>query len=108
MQVSVYKDPYSKAYLKSASMGVNPSSIDRNNQVKSSKTNFKDIQKDLETDTDEVPKNPNALISTSERNYFKKLFPENADQIEKHIVFNRNARVQTQSITKGLIFDGKI
>jgi hypothetical protein len=55
-----------------------------------------------------VPKNPNALISTSERNYFKKLFPENADQIEKHIVFNRNARVQTQSITKGLIFDGKI
>lgn len=108
MQVSVYKDPYSKVYLKSASLEVNTQNIERNKLVKNTKSNFKDIQKDLETDTDEVPKNTNALISSSERNYFKKLFPENADQIEKHIVFNRNARVQTQSITKGLIFDGKI
>lgn len=112
MQLSVYKDPYSKAYMNSASMNIDANRTNQLNNTKINRPNFKDIQKDiqkeLETETESLTKNPNQLLSSSERNYFKKLFPENAEQIDKHIVFNRNARVQSQSVTKGMIIDGRI
>lgn len=108
MQLSVYKDPYSKAFMNSASMNIDANRTNQLNNTKINRPNFKDIQKELETETESLTKNPNQLLSNSERNYFKKLFPENAEQIDKHIVFNRNARVQSQSVSKGMIIDGRI
>jgi len=47
------------------------------------------------------------ILTTKERNFFKQMFPENSAQIEKHILFNRNGKLQTVQISKGMIFDGK-
>ncbi len=46
------------------------------------------------------------LITSGERNFFKKLFPENSDQIDKHIVFNRNGKTSQFNFAKGSIVDG--
>lgn len=107
MQVSRYKDPYSKAYLNSTSANAELD-IKTSTLKKNTITHFKDVQKDVENQANSLTNNTNALISTSERNYFKQLFPESAEQIDKHVVFNRNARVQSQGIGKGMIIDGKV
>lgn len=49
----------------------------------------------------------NDILTTKERNFFKQMFPENSTQIEKHVLFNRNGKLQTVEISKGMIFDGK-
>lgn len=51
--------------------------------------------------------NSSPLINSQERDFFKTLFPENSDQIDKHIVFNRNGKINSFSLAKGLIVDGK-
>ncbi len=51
--------------------------------------------------------NSQEIITKSERNFFKQMFPENSTQIEKHIVFNRNGKLQDIQVSKGIIFDGK-
>lgn len=51
--------------------------------------------------------NNNELLTKTERNFFKKMFPENSNQIDKHVVFNRNGKVESIQISKGVIFDGK-
>ncbi len=51
--------------------------------------------------------NGQEIITKTERNFFKKMFPENSNQIEKHVVFNRNGKLQDIQISKGIIFDGK-
>ncbi len=51
--------------------------------------------------------NSSALINTQERDFFKTLFPESSDQIDKHIVFNRNGKVSAFSLAKGVIVDNK-
>jgi hypothetical protein len=48
------------------------------------------------------------LISQKEREYFIKLFPENYNSLQKHIVFNRNGKLNTLTINKGVILDGKV
>jgi len=48
------------------------------------------------------------LVSSKERKFFKNMFPENAAQLDKHVLFNRNGRVQTANMAKGSIFDAKI
>lgn len=50
----------------------------------------------------------NSLLTKQERNYFKKLFPESVEIIEKHILFNRNAKIQNIETAKGIFVDGKI
>ncbi|MGA2296424.1 MAG: hypothetical protein ABSG15_02630 [FCB group bacterium] len=52
-------------------------------------------------------KNSKPGISENERQFFINMFPENSDQIEKHILFTRNGKIQTQDISKGVIVDGK-
>ncbi len=47
------------------------------------------------------------VLTKKERTFFKKLFPESSEQIDKHVLFNRNGRVQTPSVNKGVIFDGR-
>lgn len=81
--------------------------IEKNNKSIEAKQNNA-IENDLKFDFAKIQNNPNLLLSDNERDYFKSLFPESAEQIEKHKVFNRNAKVQTQSINKGLIFDTRI
>ncbi|HOM05731.1 MAG TPA: hypothetical protein PLU67_09595 [Candidatus Kapabacteria bacterium] len=51
--------------------------------------------------------NSQEIITKSERNFFKQMFPENSNQIEKHVVFNRNGKLQDIQVSKGIIFDGK-
>jgi hypothetical protein len=50
----------------------------------------------------------NQLITPKEREFFMKMFPDSSSQIEKHILFNRNGRLQTQSFNKGLIVDSRV
>lgn len=49
----------------------------------------------------------NELVSNKERDFFIKLFPESSEQLSRHVLFNRNGKLQQQPIMKGLIIDGK-
>jgi hypothetical protein len=50
----------------------------------------------------------NSLITKKERDFFIRMFPENAEQLEKHVVFNRNGRLQTAGTSKGILVDGRV
>jgi hypothetical protein len=71
--------------------------VNTNNKVKSNSNN--EIINDKLT---------NNLLTKQERNYFKKLFPESGEIIDKHILFNRNAKIQNIETAKGIFVDGKI
>jgi len=71
--------------------------VNTNNKVKSNSNN--EIINDKLT---------NNLLTKRERNYFKKLFPESGEIIDKHILFNRNAKIQNIETAKGIFVDGKI
>ncbi len=47
-----------------------------------------------------------AVLTKQEKRFFKKLFPENSDQIERHVLFNRNGKITNTPASKGSIFDG--
>lgn len=47
------------------------------------------------------------LLNTNERAFFQKLFPESSEQIEKHVLFTRNGKIQTPNIDRGSVFDGR-
>ena len=48
-----------------------------------------------------------ASLSQSERDFFVNMFPDNSEQIRKHVLFNRQGRVETLNTTaKGSLFDG--
>lgn len=51
---------------------------------------------------------PNKIITKNERDFFINMFPENAEQIEKHVLFNRNGKTASPDIYKGTIVDGRI
>ena len=53
-------------------------------------------------------KNGNGLLSKNERAFFVKLFPENSAQIENHILFTKNGKVQTSNTKLGSIVDGRV
>ena len=55
-----------------------------------------------------VNQNKEISISNSEMKFFQKLFPENANQIEKYLAFNRKGKITETNLSKGSIFDGKI
>jgi hypothetical protein len=46
-------------------------------------------------------------ITKYERDFFKNMFPDNSDQIENYVLFNRNGRIKTSAMPKGIIIDGK-
>ncbi|HRP02579.1 MAG TPA: hypothetical protein PLE30_08030 [Candidatus Kapabacteria bacterium] len=78
----------------------------------SSKTN--DIDK-ATTDTNNTVNNKflngintNKIITKQERQYFKQMFPESSELIEKHVLFNRNAKIQSPDLRKGQLIDGTI
>ncbi len=52
-------------------------------------------------------KDTGKLITRQERDFFIKMFPENSDKLEKHVLFNRNGRLQTHNVQKGSIIDQK-
>ncbi|MFP4528267.1 MAG: hypothetical protein ACLFQX_06930 [Candidatus Kapaibacterium sp.] len=54
------------------------------------------------------PDRADELLSRSEREFFIKLFPENSEQIENHVLFNRQGRMQSHNINKGMIVDGRV
>jgi len=49
--------------------------------------------------------NPNKIITKNERDFFINMFPDSSDQLSRHIVFNRNGKIQTSSFSKGLFVD---
>ncbi len=53
-------------------------------------------------------KDQNNIITQQEREYFIKRFPESAQKIENHILFNRNGKIQSYSYAKGLIIDARV
>lgn len=48
------------------------------------------------------------IISKSERQFFIKMFPDNAEQIMNHELFNKNGKINTPNINKGSIVDGRV
>jgi hypothetical protein len=62
----------------------------------------------LNNQTPQSKSTANQLLTRKEREFFIKMFPENSNQIENHVLFNRNGRLQTQSFSKGLIVDSRV
>lgn len=84
----------------------NPPKInDVNNLTRTSKTN-----NDNSVEVNQYLKNfdPNKVITKQERKYFMNMFPESQEIIEKHVLFNRNAKIQSPEIQKGRLIDGRI
>ena len=53
-------------------------------------------------------KKQNNLLTPKEREFFIGMFPDSSDQLEKHVLFNRSGRIQTLSLGKGAIVDGRV
>ena len=69
-------------------------------------------EKSISKDSNDINKNylnginPNKIITKHERQYFKQMFPESSDLIENHVLFNRNAKIQSPDLRKGQLVDG--
>lgn len=64
--------------------------------------------KEMTVDKEDISKkNPNNLISQKERAFFMSMFPDNSEQLENHIVFNRSGKIQSHNLYKGTIIDGR-
>ena len=95
--ISAYKDPFFNESLKPIGVNKNNSTDRLSKQEESRKENN---TVSLKTESN--------LITRKERDYFIKMFPENQHQLEKHVVFNSQGRIQTHSYSKGLIIDGRV
>ncbi|MDQ1267052.1 MAG: hypothetical protein QG635_2205, partial [Bacteroidota bacterium] len=47
------------------------------------------------------------VITSKERDFFIKMFPENSEQLSKHVLFNKNGKLQSYGYSKGMIIDGR-
>lgn len=47
------------------------------------------------------------IITRKERDFFIQMFPQSSEQLEKHVVFNRNGKLQTSVFGKGRLVDSK-
>lgn len=74
------------------------------------------IEKRLGNNLNQTNGRPNAqqiknltenLITPKERDFFKTLFPMDKNQLDKHVVFNRNGKINVTNISKGIIIDSK-
>ena len=79
----------------------NNNTLQKNNEVKT--------DKNLTGDNQYLQNfNPDKVITKQERKFFIKMFPESSEQLENHVLFNRNGRTQQTDVRKGLIVDGKV
>lgn len=83
--------------------------ISENNKTEHNeqKLNNNLIQKLSKSQVQQLTPKTEDLISQKEREYFIQLFPENYNSIQKHTVFNRNGKLNTLNVSKGIILDGK-
>lgn len=93
-----------ESYINSAyTQGINT------NRVNGGVAKAKQTEKVTETQTQKADSGKSAdLISKQEREFFKSMFPESSEQIEKHVIFNRNGKVSAPNLNKGSIIDGRI
>ncbi len=70
-------------------------------EVKSTRTDFASIERYSSIDTGTV-------ISREEKEFFKKLFPQNSELIEEHILFTRNGGTKNHVVNKGVLLDSRI
>lgn len=96
------QNPYAEVYNRSnAELFSNRAVADENSAVgKQAKTSDNTAAASETSDEN--------LISRSERDFFIKMFPQNSEQLEKHVVFNRQGRIQTNNVSKGSIIDGRV
>jgi hypothetical protein len=52
--------------------------------------------------------NSSNILTQKERDFFVKMFPQNSEQIQNHVVFNRNGKLQSSNVSKGVIIDGRV
>lgn len=57
--------------------------------------------------TQQIKNSADELITQKERDFFKKLFPMDKTQLDRHIVFNRNGKINETNISKGILIDSK-
>jgi hypothetical protein len=50
----------------------------------------------------------NSVVTRKERDFFIKMFPDNSDQLERHVLFTRNGKVQSSATRLGSLVDGRI
>lgn len=51
---------------------------------------------------------PNKVITKKERDFFVNMFPQNAEQIQNHVLFNKSGKTSNAAIFKGTLVDGRI
>ncbi|MFA7326260.1 MAG: hypothetical protein WC121_06315 [Candidatus Kapaibacterium sp.] len=51
---------------------------------------------------------PDTILSDNEKNFFKKMFPESSASLDRHVVFNRNGKVQSKVFALGTMLDAKV
>lgn len=89
--VDAYKDPY----------------INGNSSVNKAATGAERINGNSNSGEMKIA-DPENIVTKNERDFFIKLFPDNSDQISRHVLFNRNGRLQSPEINKGMIVDGRV
>jgi hypothetical protein len=77
-------------------------------QTRSSFTNIQQLKDTAGKLASVELQNSDKIINSEERNFFVKMFPDSSAQIERHVLFNRNGRLQVSSFSKGIFVDGKI
>lgn len=95
--LNAYNNPYANSLsenLASNGISINGNVVQKNTEMAISKSSEETLS--------------DGLLTKKERTFFKKLFPENSDQIEKHVLFNRNGKLHNANVNKGVIFDGRI
>ena len=84
------------------------------NQKLQSKKVFKPNTQKLAEDKSKLDLSKNSLdvnnnvLTKKERDFFVKLFPDNSDQLERHVLFTKNGKVQASNTRLGTIVDGRI
>lgn len=91
--LSAYNNPYTNSISENLSNS-NLDLVRRNNNGEES------VRKNSAKESSE------AVLTKQEKRFFKKLFPENSEQIERHVLFNRNGKITNAPASKGSIFDG--
>ncbi len=70
--------------------------------------NISEIKESAAKVTPTQLKDTNNIVNANERQFFVKMFPESSVQLQKHVLFNRNGRLQEQNISKGALIDGRV
>jgi hypothetical protein len=93
-------NPYQAAYINGYSNGADGAANVQKPQQTGENASMKTDKKGAEEGGD--------LLTRNEREFFIKLFPQNSEQIENHVLFNRQGRTQSHNIQKGMIVDGRV